>query len=406
MKVQERFLKYVTFDTKSSETSGTTPSTPGQLVLSEELKNELVALGLDAESNKYGYVYAKIPASAGYEDVTPVGFIAHVDTSPEFSGKDVKPKVIPDYDGGDVPLGCGLTLKVSDFPYLPSLKGRTLITASGDTLLGADDKAGVAEIMALAEALVNGNTPHGTVCIAFTPDEEIGEGPDHFDIEKFGAKYAYTLDGDTEGEIEYENFNACAVSVDITGFSVHPGTSKDTMINASLVAMEFNSMLPSADTPRNTEKYQGFYHLCSMEGGVSEASMKYIIRDHDPNYYDLRKETVLHIAELLNDKYGDGTVKVGIKEQYRNMREVIDKHPAVIEKAVSAVRKAGLEAAFSPVRGGTDGARISYMGIPCPNLGTGGNAYHGPYEHVTVEGMEMAVRIILGIVDEFAAEKQ
>lgn len=402
MKAYERLLKYVTFETKSSETSGKTPSTDGQLVLGDYLVGELASLGYKAEKDEYGYVYAHADATPGCENVTPIGFIAHMDTSPDASGKDVKPRLINDYDGGDVTLGCGRTLKTSDFPHLASLKGRTLIVTDGSTLLGADDKAGIAEIMTLAEKLKD--MKHGSISIAFTPDEEIGEGADHFNVEKFGAKYAYTVDGGEEGGVEYENFNAAAARVTFKGFSVHPGSSKNTMINASLVAMEFNSMLPSSDTPRNTEGYQGFFHLTDMKGDVSDAELCYIIRDHSAGYFDFRQDMMKHTADLLNEKYGEGTVTVEIREQYRNMYEVVEPHKEIISIACKASDDAGAPHKIEPIRGGTDGARLSYMGLPCPNLGTGGYAFHGEYEHITVEGMDKVVCILENIVTAFANE--
>ena len=407
MKAYERFLNYITFGTTASETSGKTPSTAGQLVLAEALKNELVAMGISAEADAYGYVYAKIDATDGCEKAPAIGFIAHMDTSPECSGEGVKAQIIKDYDGNDVVLGNGeRVLKVSDFPHLASLKGRTLITTDGTTLLGADDKAGIAEIMTLAELLTTTDVPHGKICIGFTPDEEIGEGADHFDVERFGADFGYTVDGGEEGGVEYENFNASGATVKIKGFSVHPGSSKNTMINASLVAMEFNSMLPSADTPANTEGYEGFFHLTDMKGETSEATLSYIVRDHDATSFAFRNKTLEHITKILNEKYGEGTVTLEIKEQYRNMAEMVRPHMHVVDNAKVATEMAGITPAVYPIRGGTDGARLSFMGLPCPNLGTGGYAYHGPYEHITVEGMDKATEILVGIVKLYSeAEK-
>ncbi len=402
MEAYKRLLHYVTFDTASDETTGTTPSTPGQRILGAALVNELLALGVDsAEMDHYGYVYAVLNATAGCENAPAVGFIAHMDTSPECSGQNVKPTVTEHYDGGDLPLGHGITLRVSDFPHLASLKGRTLITADGSTLLGADDKAGVAEIMTMVERLITDQLPHGKICVAFTPDEEIGEGADHFDVPRFGADFGYTVDGDTEGGVEYENFNAAGAEVIFKGFSVHPGSSKDTMINAALVAMEFNAMLPAADIPRHTNGYEGFFHLTAMEGDVSEAKLSYIIRDHDAASFTYRKQTMKHIAAILNEKYGDGTVTLSIKEQYRNMAEMVLPHQHILDTAMEAAEAAGVNPFFSPIRGGTDGARLSFMGLPCPNLGTGGHAFHGPYEHITAEAMDAVVEILLGIVKKY-----
>lgn len=405
MKAYQRFLNYIKFGTASSETSGVTPSTEGQKVLAEALKNELISLGITAEADSLGYVYAYIPATEGYENCPAIGFIAHMDTSPECSGDNVNARIIENYDGGDVTLGEGRTLKVSDFPHLPSLKGRSLIVTDGTTLLGADDKAGVAEIMTLCERLVSGELPHGKICIAFTPDEEIGEGADHFDVERFGADFGYTVDGGEEGGVEFENFNASGADIVFRGFSVHPGSSKNTMINASLVAMEFNSMLPSADTPTHTDGYEGFFHLTDMEGSVSEAKLSYIVRDHDSDMFECRNKTLTHIAKILNEKYGEGTVTLKIKEQYRNMAEMVRPHMHIVENAKLASLRAGVTPTVVPIRGGTDGARLSFMGLPCPNLGTGGYAFHGPYEHITVEGMDKATEILCNIVSIYSEVK-
>ena len=304
--------------------------------------------------------------------------------------------------GKDLALGTsGRILSPKMFPHLSTLKGRTLITSDGTTILGADDKAGIAEIMTMIETLNDNTIPHGPLCIAFTPDEEIGMGPAHFDIKKFGADFAYTLDGDTEGEIQYENFNAAKAVVEFTGVNVHPGSSKNTMVNAALVAMEFNSMLPSADTPRDTEDYEGFFHLYSIKGDVSHAALEYIIRDHNATTFDVRKKTMEHITKILNEKWGKGTVSLTITEQYRNMKEIIDTCMELIEHATAACKECNIPPLITPIRGGTDGAQLSFMGLPCPNLGTGGHAYHGPYEHITVEGMDIAVDIGLKIIELF-----
>ncbi|MDY3765768.1 MAG: peptidase T [Lachnospiraceae bacterium] len=404
MKTYERFLSYVKVHTTSDEESQTMPSSARQFNLARQLVEEMKVMGIsDAHVDEKGYVYGTIPAMEGYENAITLGLIAHMDTAPDFSGENVKPQIIEEYDGKDVKLGeSGRVLSVKNFPHLPSLAGRTLITTDGTTLLGADDKAGVAEIMTVAQSLMNGEKKHGKVMIAFTPDEEVGRGADGFDVEKFGADFAYTVDGGAENEIEYENFNASGATVEVNGFNVHPGSSKDTMINASLVAMEFNQMLPGGDTPRDTEGYEGFFHLCSMEGDVAHAVLKYIIRDHSAEMFACRQEMMRHIEKLLNEKYGTGTVKVTIKEQYRNMKEKIEPCMHLIENAKKAAEKVGLEPVTVPVRGGTDGARLSFMGLPCPNLGTGGYAYHGPYEHITVEGMDQATKMILEIVGMYA----
>lgn len=404
MRAYERLLNYVKINTASEEEKETLPSTESQFQLAGMLVKEMRELGIaDAHADERCYVYGTVPASEGYEDRTVLGLIAHMDTSPDFPGDHVKPQIIEQYDGKDVRLGDGRrTLSAANFPHLPSLAGRTLITTDGTTLLGADDKAGIAEIMTVCERMIQEKIPHGTVKIAFTPDEEVGRGTDGFDVKKFGADFAYTVDGGAENEIEYENFNAAGAVVEVTGSNVHPGSSKGTMINAALVAMEFNQMLPAADTPKDTEGYEGFFHLCSMEGDVSHAVLKYIIRDHSAQMFLCRQETMRHIEKVLNEKYAEGTVKVTIKEQYRNMKEKIEPCMHLIDCAKEAVRKAGMEPVTVPIRGGTDGARLSFMGLPCPNLGTGGYAFHGPYEHITVEGMDLAVKSILEIIKMYA----
>lgn len=407
MRAYERLLKYVKIYTTSDEESGNTPSAQREFDLGNLLAEELKEIGVEnVRITEQCYVYGEIPATPGYEQVPALGFIAHMDTAPDFCGEGVKPQIIGDYDGNDIQLGqSGRVLSCKAFPDLRELKGRTLITTDGTTLLGADDKAGLAEIMTMAEQLIQEKTPHGKICVAFTPDEEIGEGADHFDVEGFGAKYAYTVDGGAENEIEYENFNAAGAQIEITGLSVHPGDSKDTMINAALVAMEFNQMLPSGETPRGTSGYEGFFHLTDMSGDVSEAKLSYIIRDHSAAHFEVRKEQMQHIADLLNEKYGQGTVKLAIKDQYRNMREKIEDCMFLIDYAKQAVQEAGLQPKEVAIRGGTDGARLSFMGLPCPNLGTGGYAFHGPFEHITTEGMDYTVNILKGIIKAFGEQK-
>lgn len=407
MRAYERLLKYVKIYTTSDEESKTTPSAQREFHLGNLLAEELKEIGAEhVRITDQCYVYGEIPATEGYEQVPAIGFIAHMDTAPDFSGEGVKPQIIGNYDGRDVKLGnSGRVLGSTAFPDLCALKGRTLITTDGTTLLGADDKAGVAEIMTMAEQIIREKKPHGKICIAFTPDEEIGEGADHFDVEGFGAKYAYTVDGGAENEIEFENFNAAGAEIEITGLSVHPGDSKDTMINAALVAMEFNQMLPSGETPRGTSGYEGFFHLTDMSGDVSSAKLSYIIRDHDATHFEIRKEQMQHIAALLNETYGAGTVKLTIKDQYRNMREKIEACMFLIDYAKQAVQEAGLLPKTVAIRGGTDGARLSFMGLPCPNLGTGGYAFHGPFEHITTEGMDAVVEILKGIVKIFGEQK-
>lgn len=407
MRAYERLLKYVKIYTTSEEESGNTPSAQREFDLGNLLAEELKEIGVEnVRITEQCYVYGEIPATPGYEQVPALGFIAHMDTAPDFCGEGVKPQIIGDYEGNDIQLGqSGRVLSCKAFPNLCALKGRTLITTDGTTLLGADDKAGVAEIMTMAEQLIREKIPHGKICVAFTPDEEIGEGADHFDVEGFGAKYAYTVDGGAENEIEYENFNAAGAQIEITGLSVHPGDSKDTMINAALVAMEFNQMLPSGETPRGTSGYEGFFHLTDMSGDVSEAKLSYIIRDHSAAHFEVRKEQMQHIADLLNEKYGQGTVKLAIKDQYRNMREKIEDCMFLIDYAKQAVQEAGLQPKEVAIRGGTDGARLSFMGLPCPNLGTGGYAFHGPFEHITTEGMDYTVNILKGIIKAFGEQK-
>ena len=404
MRAYERLLKYVTVGTPSDDRSSTVPTSACQFKLAELLVEELHGLGLaDAYVDDKCYVYGILPATEGYEAATKIGFVAHMDTSPDFNGFDVKPQIIENYDGGEVVLGdSGRVLSLDAFPHLPKLKGRTLITTDGTSLLGADDKAGVAEIMTLLEQLIDGDMPHGQISVCFTPDEEVGSGADHFNIPTFDAEFAYTVDGGAEGEVEFENFNACAAKFEVNGFNIHPGTAKDTMINAQLLAMEINGMLPAGQTPRDTEGYEGFYHLCDMQGCVEKATLEYIVRDHSAEKFDERKETLRRIESDMNAKWGEGAVKLTIKDQYRNMKEQIMPCYHLIENALDATRQQGIEPHVCPIRGGTDGARLSYMGLPCPNLGTGGYAFHGPYEHITVEGMDIAVEILKGIVARYA----
>ena len=404
MKAYERLLNYVKVFTTSDETSESVPSTARQFDLANRLVEEMKAIGIsDAHVDDKCYVYGSIPATPGCEGRPAIGFIAHMDTAPDFCGEGVSPRIIEDYDGGEVVLGeSGRVLRPEDFPHLPRLKGRTLIVTDGTTLLGADDKAGVAEIMTAAERLIKGDRPHGKVLVSFTPDEEIGRGADCFDVPGFGADFAYTVDGGQENVIEYENFNAAAARIEIKGFNVHPGSAKDIMVNALHVACEIEAGLPMGQTPRDTEGYEGFFHLCSITGSTEHATVDYIIRDHSAEIMQARKATLRHIEKLMNEKYGEGTVTVTIKDQYQNMAEMIKPCMHLIDNACAAVREAGMEPEIEAIRGGTDGARLSFMGLPCPNLGTGGYAYHGPYEHITVEGMELAVDIILGIIKKYA----
>ena len=404
MTVYERFLKYVKIMTPSNEESTTVPTSECQFDLAHILVEEMQAMGIsDAHADEKCYVYGTIPATPGYETKTKLGFIAHMDTVADFAQKPVNPVIHENYNGENLSLGnSGRVLDVCLFPHLRELKGRTLITSDGTTILGADDKAGVAEILAMAEELLKGEIPHGKICIAFTPDEEVGTGADHFDVKGFGADFAYTVDGGKEGEIEYENFNAASAEVYFHGFNIHPGSAKDTMINAALVAMEFDSMLPKNQTPRDTEGYDGFYHLMKMEGVVEKASLSYLIREHEEALFYERQQIMKEAAAQLNKKYGEGTVELIIKESYRNMSEKIRPNFHLIEHAMEAAKKVGIEPKVVPIRGGTDGARLSFMGLPCPNLGTGGYAFHGPYEHISIEGMELAVKMLLEIIQIYA----
>lgn len=400
MRAYERLIEYVKVPTPSAEESTTHPTSQCQFDLANKLVEELKTLGaVDVRVDGHCYVYGKIPASAGYEGKTKLGFISHMDTVSDFADHAVRPLVHPDYDGEDLKLGeSGRVLEKSVFPHLSELKGRTLITSDGTTILGADDKAGIAEIMAMVEELEKRDIPHGQISIGFTPDEEVGQGADLFDVPGFGAEFAYTVDGGREGEIEYENFNASGAKIKITGFNVHPGSSKDTMINAAEVACEIQSLLPEKENPRYTEGYEGFYHLTGMKGDVACAEMEYIIRDHDAEKFAAKEAYLREVAEKMNQKYGKGTVELEIHEQYRNMAEKIQPCFHLIENAQEAARRAGIQPQVLPVRGGTDGARLSYMGLPCPNLGTGGYACHGPYEHVTAEGMDQTVELLLELV--------
>lgn len=403
-KVEQRFLRYVKVHTKSDDNSTTTPTTACQFALADMLADELRAMGCEnVIRDDVCYVYAEIPATAGYEDKHTLGFIAHMDTSPDFCGEGVNPQIIENYNGEDLPLGnSGRVLSKALFPHLPTLAGRTLITTDGNTLLGADDKAGVSEIMALAERIIEEKIPHGKIVIGFTPDEEVGSGADHFDVEGFGADFAYTVDGGVEGSLEYENFNACAAKFVVNGVNVHPGASKNVMKNSMLVAMEINSMLPTADIPALTEGYEGFFHLTDMSGNVERSELDYIVRDHDENMFEARKTILCHIEKTINEKYGEGTVELTIREQYRNMKEQILPCMHLVDTAVEAAKRCGVKATIEAIRGGTDGARLSFMGLPCPNLGTAGYAFHGPYEHITVEGMQKQVEILTEIVKMYA----
>lgn len=396
----DRLLNYVSYDTESDEASESCPSTAKQLVLAEQLRKELIELGAsDVRMSEYGYLFARIPATTD-EKVPVLGFIAHMDTSPALSGADVKPRIVQDYDGGDIVLNeeKQIVMKVADFSFLPGLKGEDLIVTDGTTLLGADDKAGIAEIMTMAEHLLtHPEIKHGEICIGFTPDEEIGRGADRFDVADFGADIAYTVDGGALGELEYENFNAASGKVTIHGASIHPGSAKLKMKNALLIGMEFQSLLPTFENPMYTEGYEGFYHLDVMNGSVEEAQMDYIIRDHDRAKFEEKKRFFADAAAFLNRKYGEGTVVCEIRDSYYNMKEKIEPCMYLIDTAEAAMRACGVEPIVVPIRGGTDGARLSYMGLPCPNLCTGGYNYHGKYEFIPVGSLEKTTEILVEI---------
>ena len=395
MTVKEKFLRYVQVETTSEESCETCPSSPNQLVLAKMLVAELQAMGVDnARVDEHGYVYATIPAKGDHP--ARVGLIAHMDTSDGVRGA-TRPVCIPDYDGKAITLGNGVV--IDGFDFLPALKGQELIVTSGDSVLGADDKAGVAEIMALCQRLTAPDAPeHCTVCIGFTPDEEIGRGADLFDVPGFGADYAYTVDGGALGELEYENFNAASCKVTVRGVNIHPGSAKNQMKNALLMAIEWNSMLPPAEIPAHTEGYEGFYHLMHLSGDEEQATLGYIIRDHDAQKFDQRKETVRRITDYLNQKWGEGSFTCEVRDSYRNMKEMLESCMHIVDKAEDAFRDCGVEPIKTPIRGGTDGARLSYMGLPCPNLSTGGYNFHGRKELITVQAMEKMVDVLESIV--------
>lgn len=404
MRAYERFIRYAAVYTTSDDQSGTVPTSSRQLDLARLLVSEMRDIGLeDTKISPEGYVYGFLPASPGCENAPALGFIAHMDTAPDACGENVKPQIIQDYDGGDVVLpGSGQVLSAAMFSHLPDLKGRTLITSDGTTLLGADDKAGVAEILTACEKVISGGLPHGRICIGFTPDEEVGKGADHFDIAGFGADFAYTVDGGPEGELEYENFNAARAVMNIRGVPVHPGSAKNIMVNALAVACEINGMLPEAETPDHTEGYQGFYFLHRLEGNTEQAVIEYSLRDHDMSLLEARKKTLIQAVRILNERHGPDTVTLTITDQYRNMADVINGNFHLIENARLAIRRNGMEPIENPLRGGTDGARLSYMGLPCPNLGTGGYAYHGCFEHITAEGMDRSTEVIAELISIYS----
>ena len=403
MTVTERFLKYIKFETTSNENIDCCPSTNGQTVLAEVLRNELEEIGLaDVEVSKDGYVYATIESNTD-ENIPTVGFIAHMDTSPDASGKDVKARIVSNYDSSDITLNKekNITLGTKDFPELLKHKGEDIIVTDGTTLLGADDKAGIAEIMTAAEYLIkHDEIKHGRIRIAFTPDEEIGRGADKFDVQKFGADWAYTMDGGEVAELEFENFNAAKAKVTINGRNIHPGEAKGKMKNASLIAMEFAGMLPQNETPACTEGYEGFFHLTKTEGTVEHAELQYIIRDHSREKFEQKKKTMTECAEAINRKHGEGTAVTDIEDQYYNMRQEIEPVMHIVEIAQKAMEKAGVKPKVQPIRGGTDGAQLSFMGLPCPNIFAGGMNFHGVHEYVPVQSMEKATNVIIEIIKE------
>ena len=401
-KVTDRFLRYVQIDTQSDEEGTGTPTTEKQHELARLLVEELTKMGAEeiTYDKEHCYVYASIPATEGMEKKPVMGFISHMDTSPAVSGANVRPRIITAYDGEDIVLNSGLdiVMKTADFPELKEYQGKSLIVTDGTTLLGADDKAGVAEIMTMAEYLLShSDVPHGKLRIGFTPDEEVGAGADHFDVELFSADCAYTVDGGKLGELEYENFNAAGARVTFHGRSVHPGDAKNKMKNALLTAMEFQGMLPVSENPMYTEKYEGFYHLDALNGDIERAVADYIIRDHSREKFEQKKALFEKAGAFLNEKYGEGTVEIELKDSYYNMKEIIEDHMELIDHAMEAMREAGVEPVVVPIRGGTDGARLSYKGLPCPNLCTGGHNFHGRFEYICIESMEAVVRILLNL---------
>ena len=403
-KILDRFLRYVSVDTQADPTSDSQPSAAKELDLLKMLRDELLAMGVEATLDEYGYVMASIPSNCDKE-IPAIGFIAHVDTAPDASGANVKAQIIENYDGGEISLNGvpGLSLKPAEFPEMLQYKGQTLITTDGTTLLGADDKAGIAEIMNAVQYVVeHPEFKHGDIKIGFTPDEEIGRGVVKFDVEKFGARYAYTMDGGAVGELEYENFNAAGATIKIQGCNVHPGTAKGKMRNATLIGMELNSLLPVEQRPEYTEGYEGFFHLISFKGEVETATFSYIIRDHDMSLFEKKKETIRQCVDFINSKYGEGTANLDLKHQYYNMRKEVEPHYHIVEKAKKAMEMEGIVPNIKPIRGGTDGANLSFMGLPCPNIFAGGHNFHGKMEFIPLESMEKASKVILNIISLYA----
>ena len=403
--ILDRFLRYVSVDTKADPESDSQPSAARELDLLKMLRDELQAMGVEATLDEYGYVMASIPSNCGKTDVPAIGFIAHVDTAPDASGADIKPQIIENYDGGEIALKGvpGLNLKPSDFPEMLQYVGQTLITTDGTTLLGADDKAGIAEIMNAVQYIVeHPEFKHGDIKIGFTPDEEIGRGVVKFDVAKFGAKYAYTMDGGSVGELEYENFNAAGATITIQGCNVHPGTAKGKMRNASLIAMELHNLLPVDQRPEYTCGYEGFFHLISFKGEVETATFSYIIRDHDMQLFEDKKALLQKCVDFINAKYGEGTATLDLRHQYYNMRREVEPHYHIVETAMKAMEMEGIKPKIQPIRGGTDGANLSFMGLPCPNIFAGGHNFHGKMEYVPLESMEKASKVILNIIQLYA----
>lgn len=395
-----RFLRYVAFDTQSDPKSETYPSSAKQLALLNHLLEEMLAIGMtEVEIDEHGYVMGTLPATKGKDNEDVIGFIAHVDTAPDMSGANVKPIITQNYDGCDILLNEQYRLSPVEFPELKALQGHTIISTDGTTLLGADDKSGIAEILTAIEYLIeHPEIEHGKIRVGFTPDEEIGAGVDYFNVEKFGAIYGYTVDGSVEGELEYENFNAASAKIVIAGRNIHPGYAKGKMINALHLAMELNTMLPFADKPEHTEGYEGFYHLTQMSGTVENATMEYIIRDHSSEKFEQRKVFMTEVVKLLNARFDEPRITLTLKDQYYNMRKMVEPHPAIIERAVRAMELAGVKPLIKPIRGGTDGSRLSYMGLPCPNIFTGGANFHGRFEYISLDTMERAVQTIINII--------
>ena len=408
MTIVERFLKYVSFDTQSAEDSETTPSTEKQWVLARYLKEELEGIGLtEVEIDEHAYVYATLPANTD-KPLPTVGFIAHMDTSPDCSGKDVKPRIVKDYDGGDIVLdeAAGIVTSPKKFPELLDHVGEDIIVTDGHTLLGADDKAGIAEIVqAMVYLIAHPEIKHGRIRVGFNPDEEIGLGAHRFNVEKFGCDFAYTMDGGELGELEFENFNAASAKVEVTGVSVHPGYAKNKMVNAARVATEYASLMPAAETPERTAEYEGFYHLLGMNGNVEKASLTYIIRDHDRARFEERKEYAAAVGELLNKKYGAGTVKVTLADQYYNMREKVEPVMHIIDTALDAMKDCGIQPRVRAIRGGTDGAQLSFKGLPCPNIFAGGLNFHGPHEFLPIPSLEKASMVVVKICERVGRSK-